>query len=522
MPESDNKRAIKNAIALTLRMVLVTIVGLYTSRVVLEALGVEDYGIYGVVGSVLSLTTFLNVAMAGATSRFITYELGTGNTDKLKNVFSTSLQIHIVIALIVLILAESVGLWLVNYKLVIPDNRMFAANILYQLSVLSMVVNFTQVPYTAEIMGHENMKIYAYFEIFNTVMKLVIVYALLLTESNRLILYGILTFAVSLAIAMSYRLYCIKHYPEAKMQWSFDRPLAMVMLKYSGLDLYGNMCYGINNNGRPVLLNLFLGVLANAAASLSATVTGIVYSLTATISQAFRPQIIKRYANHEFKSMEQIMRRSLQFTILAYSLIAIPLLINTARVLYLWLGQVPVYTVQFMQITIISTIIAIIPQVNNAAIHATGDIRRISFISGSVYLLCFVSSYIWLKLGGPAETPYILFVITCAIIAVFTCFFIHIQIPQLQLSTLISSSFKTLLSVILTTFTVYFIDSIYTSSIVCDIKNIPQSLVVIGISVASTLVITTICAFSFVLDSDERHNLMAFVKSKILKSRYRS
>lgn len=196
--ESPNKRVAKNAIALTLRMALVTVVGLFTSRIVLEALGVGDYGIYGVVGGVVGMASFLNTSMAGATSRFITFELGKGNTAKLKNIFSTALIIHFIIAIIVVALAETVGLWFLNHKMVIPEDRMFAANVLYQFSVVSVIVGFTQVPYVADIIAHEKMNIYAYFEIVNVVLKLAIVYLLLIVDTDRLILYGGLTFSVSI------------------------------------------------------------------------------------------------------------------------------------------------------------------------------------------------------------------------------------------------------------------------------------------------------------------------------------
>lgn len=460
MPTNNNKLVARNAVALTFRMILVTIVGIYTSRIVLEALGVEDYGIYGVVGGVVGMASFLNVSMSGATSRFITFELGRGDEGKLKKIFSTALIIHLIIALVVAVLAETVGLWFLNNKMVIPSDRMFAANILYQFSVFSVVMGFTQVPYTAVIIGHERMSVYAYIEIINVVFKLIIAILTIHSNYDRLILYGALTFCVSIVIAFCYRIYCIRNFPEAHFHHKVDKQLAKSMLNYSMLDLYGNMCYGVNNQGRPILLNLFFGVVANAAASISATVTGIIYSLTATILQAFRPQIIKKYAIGDFRSMEIIMRRATQFTIFAYSCIAIPLYINTSQILYLWLGQIPEYTVEFMKITIISTIIVVIPQVNNAALHATGDIRRISFISGSVYLTTLLFSYVWLKNGGSANTPYILFVINNIIVALLSWCFIKIQIPDINCSGLIRACTS---SIIVTIGSYAFIIALYSN-----------------------------------------------------------
>ena len=225
MTQVDNKRVAKNAIALTFRMVLVTIVGLFTSRIVLQALGVDDYGIYGVIGGVVGMVSFLNTSMAGATSRFITFELGRGNEDKLQKIFSTSLIIHIIIAVVVALLAETIGLWFVNNKMNFPPGRMVAVNVLYQFTIVSMMVNFTQVPYSAAIIAHEKMSIYAYFEIINVTLKLLIVYLLLIVAIDRLILYAALMLAVSVISALIYRFYCIRHFKESHFSWSWDKSI---------------------------------------------------------------------------------------------------------------------------------------------------------------------------------------------------------------------------------------------------------------------------------------------------------
>ena len=294
MASADNKRVAKNAIALTLRMVLVTIVGLFTSRIVLQALGVDDYGIYGVIGGVVGMASFLNTAMAGATSRFITFELGRGNDDKLQKIFSSALIIHIALALLVAILAETVGLWFVNHKMNFPPDRMFAVNVLYQFTILSMFVNFTQVPYSAAIIAHEKMNIYAYFEIINVVLKLLIVYLLLVVSSDRLILYAALTLGVSVLSALIYRFYCIRHFKEAKFKFVRDKAIMKEMLSFFGFDLFGNMCAIFRNQSQPIILNLFFGVVANAGSSIAYTITGAIGGLTGSIASAFQQQIVKQ------------------------------------------------------------------------------------------------------------------------------------------------------------------------------------------------------------------------------------
>ncbi len=431
MASPDNKRVAKNAIALTLRMVLVTIVGLYTSRVVLEALGVDDYGIYGVVGGIVGMASFLNSSMAGATSRFITFELGKGNDEKLKCIFSTALIIHFIIALVVVVLAETIGLWFLNNKMVIPADRMLAANVLYQFSVLSVIVGFTQVPYAADIMAHEKMRIYAYFEIINVVLKLVIVYLLLIVHSDRLIFYAGLTFAVSVLSAMFYRWYCISHFKEAHFSTAFNKQTAKEMLTFSGYDLYGNMCVVAQTQGEPIVLNLFFGVVANAASSIAQTVTGVIRALVSNVMVAFRPQIIKQYASNEVGAMAKLMRRSTQFTLFSLGVIVVPFILETPEILYLWLGQIPEYSVTFIRIILLGSLFHVVVQNNNIAVHATGNIKRISFINGTIFLSSPIISYLLLKFTEcSASVIYIMNVVTMSTNMIIGFFIIKNQITE--------------------------------------------------------------------------------------------
>ena len=240
---ANNKRIAKNTIALYFRMIVTTLVSLYTSRVVLNTLGVEDYGLYGVVGGVVIMFSFLKATMSGATSRFLTFSLGKGDQKDLDDTFSTSLIIHIGIAIVILILAETVGLWFLECKLSIPDGRMTAARWVYQFSVLSMMVTVTQVPYNASIISHERMGIYAYVELLYVVLKLLVVYLLLLGDFDRLIFYAALIFGVNLLIATIYRVYCVKRFSECHFRFVWKKEKIVPMLTFSGWDLYGNMAY---------------------------------------------------------------------------------------------------------------------------------------------------------------------------------------------------------------------------------------------------------------------------------------
>lgn len=236
-----NNRMVKNTLFLYLRMFISLALSLVTGRVVLRTLGVEDYGINAVVGSVIGMFSVIQVCMIGATSRFITFELGRGDAKRLKDTFSTTLTIHIIIALILFVILETIGLWMVNYKLVIPEGRMFAANCVYQFSIISLMFGVTQTPYSSAIVAHEKMDVYAYFDILNTVLKLVIIYLLLIGNMDKLILYGVLTLCVSTLIMVLNRIYCVRHFPETRYHFIWDKTLLKPIFSYSGWDILGNV-----------------------------------------------------------------------------------------------------------------------------------------------------------------------------------------------------------------------------------------------------------------------------------------
>lgn len=458
MASADNKRVAKNAIALTLRMVLVTIVGLFTSRIVLQALGVDDYGIYGVIGGVVGMASFLNTAMSAATSRFITFELGRGDHDRLQAVFSSALIIHICIALMVFILAETIGLWFVNAKMNFPSDRMTSVNILYQFTIISMMVGFTQVPYGSALLAHERMGIFAKIEVVNVFLKLLIVLSLLILPGNRLIYYAGMLLIVSVSISLFYRWYCVKNFPETHFKLKLDRQLTHEMLKYSGCDLYGHMCVVTKQQGNSLLLNMFFGVVANAGASIATTVTGAIMGLTYTVANAFGPQIIKRYAAGHIGDMADMMRRSLQFTMLAYTSLAIPFVLLTPQILYLWLGQVPEYSVEILRLIVLGAIIDIFVMTNNTAIHATGNIKTISFVSGTFYLLCPVISYILLRfMHTSVTTTYTISIVVLVVVTAIGYRVLFNLISTFPLRPYITNSFKSLISAALCFIALYYL-----------------------------------------------------------------
>ena len=404
---SSNSRIAKNALMLYIRMFLTMIVGLYTSRVVLNTLGVEDYGIYGVVGGVVAMLGFLNASMSGATSRFLTFELGRGDKKRLAETFSSALIVHIIIALIVFVLAETVGLWFVTHKLVIPAGRMTAAHWVYQMSILSAMLGITQVPYNATIIAHEKMDIYAYVEILNVTLKLLIVYLLTIGNFDKLILYALLVFAVSVIIIMVYRIYCIRHFPESHFLWIWNPAILKPLISFSCWDLYGNGCVAVRQQGTNFLINVFFGVIYNAASGIASTVQGVVLGFTHQILTAFRPQIIKLYASGSPKESVEMIYKATRLSSLLIVVIAIPFCIQMSFILELWLKTVPPSASIFCQLLLVSACLNVLRAPLMIGIHATGKIKRMSLITGSCFLIGVVAVWIGYLCGLAVEFAYI-------------------------------------------------------------------------------------------------------------------
>lgn len=512
--ELDNKRVAKNAIMLTMRMVLVTIVGLYTSRIVLQTLGVDDYGIYGVVGGVVGMAGFLNSAMSGATGRFITFEIGSGNNERLQRIFSTAMLLHIVIGIVIAIFAETIGLWFVNNKMNFPPGSMLKVNVLYQFSIASMVIGVTQCPYAAVVIAHEKMNIYAYLELANCLLKLVIVYILTLLKHDRLIVFASMMFAVSVLSALAYRLYCIRKFKESRFTFVWDKQLIKPMLVFSGLDLYGNMSTTVKFQSLPILLNMFFGVVANVGSSIASTVTGAISGLTLSITQAFQPQIIKQYSSGNIDVMYLVMRRSVQFTLLAYASLALPFFVKTSSILYIWLGQVPEYSVEFIRLIIITAFFSIIVTSSNSAIHATGDIRNISFYSGTLHLASPIISYFLLRFViKDAMVVYITNIVLLIIIDIISFVFIKQQIPDFRIGKYARAVGKSLICIVATYVVLYKLDVLIEPNM--QANGIWAQIAIIAVVGVIGLFLMFGSNMTMAFDDSERIYIKAYIKSKI-------
>lgn len=414
-PLLDKKRIAKNTLALYARMLLVIAVGLYTSRAVLQTLGENDYGVYNVVGGIVTMIGFLNSALTAASQRFISYELGTGRMEKLKKVFSTAVSIHLVLALIVLVLAETVGLWFINTHLNIAADRMQAANWVYHCSVLTLMVSIVSVPYNSCIVAHEHMRAFAIIGILEVVLKLLIVYLLLVIHHDKLIAYALLVLCVSLIIRLVYGIYCKRHFGECTYRLTLDCELFKKMFAFAGWSVVGNFGFSFKDQGSNIILNIFFGTAVNAARGIAMQVNGVICYFSSNFTMALAPQITKQYAAGNVSESIKLVFDGSRLSFYLMSMIAAPVLINTDYLLTLWLGSVPQYTSEFLSLCLLAGMVnAMVPPVTTA-LQATGKIALFQIVICIVVLCELPLAYILLRAVGK---PYVAMLPTVAIAVV--------------------------------------------------------------------------------------------------------
>ena len=407
MSQDNNKRIAKNTLLLYIRMLFTMAVSLYTSRVILNTLGVEDYGIYNVVGGVVAMFGFLNSAMSSATNRYITFNLGKGDNKRLQTIFSTTLQIHTIIAIVIVIFAEIFGTWFLYNKMQIPNDRLDAAFWVLQSSILSSVIMILSVPYNAAIIAHEKMSAFAYISIVEVVLRLIIVYLLNVFSYDKLIIYAILALAVQILIRFCYSIYCHRHFKETKYIKVWDKSLFKEMMSFAGWSFWGNIAGILYTQGLNMLLNVFFGPVVNAARAIAVQVQGAVQHFVSNFQMALNPQITKTYASGEIDQMHMLMFRSARFSFLLLFFIAFPLLLETDFILQLWLKTVPDNAVIFTQIMICISLIYTTANPCVIANQATGKVKIYQMVVGGILLLILPISYIVLKLGAPAYSVFI-------------------------------------------------------------------------------------------------------------------
>lgn len=419
---ANNKRIAKNTVFLYFRTIVILLVSLYTSRIVLNALGVEDYGIYNVVGGFVAMFSLLSGALSNAISRYITFELGRADKERLKVVFSTSVTVQIIISLIIIVIAELIGTWFLNVKMTIPYGRITVANWVFQCSLLTFAINLISIPYNACIIAHEKMDAFAYVSILEASLKLGSVLLLFVIGYDRLLVYAVLMVVVAITIRLIYGIYCKRHFEECDYYFLLNRSLIKEMISLTGWNMLGSGGAILNSYGVNVLMNVFFGVKVNAARGLAVQVNSAVTQFVNGFTTAVNPQITKSYAQGNRDYTFRLVMMSSKYSFFLMLLFAIPLISETPYILELWLKNVPDYTILFVRLTLIISLIATLSTPLYTLALATGNIRKYQLVVGSLSLSCFFIVYIFYKNDYPVETAYFVSIVINVLILVARLF----------------------------------------------------------------------------------------------------
>ena len=408
---SSKRRLVKNTAVLYLRTLITMVISLFTSRVILQNLGVEDYGIYTVVGGFVSMFAIISSTLTGTTQRYLTYEIGKKENSDPQRVFGISMNIHILLSVVIVLLLETIGLWFLNNKLNINPERLTAANWVYQFSIISFVVNIISTPYNAVIIAHEKMKAFAYISLFEVVLKLIIVYLLVITPWDRLCVYSFLLLLVSLLIRTIYGVYCGRHFSESKYKYYKGKELYKEMFTFASMNFIGASADILCNQGVDVILNLFAGVTANAARGIANSVQGAVSKFVSDFTTAIKPQIMKEYAAGNISTSLDLCYMGSRFSFFLMLFFGLPISINAPYILNLWLGMEPEYTADFLKLTLLMASIMVLSYNVTTIILANGNLKSFTFWIGLVRIAMLPIIYVTLKLGAAPQIAYLVIVL---------------------------------------------------------------------------------------------------------------
>lgn len=503
---TNNKRIAKNTLILYVRMFFLMVVSLFTTRIVLDTLGVSDFGIFNVIGGVVLMMNVVNGAMSVSTQRYLTFELGKNDMLQFKRTFSMCMNIFIALSLLLLVVGETVGLWFVNKCLAIPVERMTAANWVYQFALLSCVCSLLTNPYNATIVSHERMNVYAYISIAEVLLKLCTAYMLLIIPFDRLATYGTLTFLSSFIIVNIYRCYCKHHFPESHFMLYWEKNLFKRLLSYSGWNLFGSLSGVAKGQGLNVLINLFFGPSVNASRGIAYQVNGVVHSFFTNFYTAVRPQITKYYAQGDLANMHKLVFTSSRMAFFLILMVSLPLIIETPFIIQLWLGQMPEYVVPFIRLIIVITAIDSMSTPLMTAIHATGNNRLYQLTVGIIMIMTLPISYVFLRLG---YSPIYVFIVSL-ILSVLSLF-VRLGITQKQ----IGLSFgKYVMQVVLRSLSVAAIACLLPLAIHGSLEN--GWICTVCVSIAS-IICCMVSAYYVGLNNNEKQAVIKMIKDIIKK-----
>ncbi len=497
--KADNARLAKNTMFLYFRMIFIMAVTLYTSRVVLRVLGVEDFGIFNVVAGVVAMFGFLNSSMSATTQRFISFSLGRGD-DNLNKVFSTCVLTHALIALGVLVLVESVGLWFLYNKMIIPEVRMDAAFWVFQFSALSTVVTVMSIPFNADIIAHEKMSAFAYISIVEVCLKLLIVFLLDVGNIDKLVLYGFLLLLVQCGIFLTYMGYCLRHFKESRFRFVYEKKLFSEVFSFAGWNLWGYLASILYTQGLNILLNVFFGPVVNAARGLANQVDGAIRLFASNFQMAINPQIVKTYAAKDLESMHKLVFRSSKFSFFLLLALSLPVMIEAPVILRLWLSTVPDWTASFLRLMLVVVIVDSVANPLMTSAAATGRIKLYQSVLGGIQLLIIPVAYVVLRMGGEPNSVFVVHICICLIAFAVRLFIVRgmigLSIKKYLMEVCVKSGVVTVVATVLP-LTLYFSMT----------NSLLSAIVVVFVSLGSV----SVSAYAIGLTKSER----VFVSDKI-------
>lgn len=503
---SNNKRLAKNTLMLYVRTFITLIVSLFTSRIVLDTLGVDDYGIYNIVGGFVSMFSILSGVLVSATQRFMNFELGRKKNSRANEVFGAAMGIHIGLAIVLLILFESFGLWFLNYRLNIPVDRMTAANWVFQCSLITFVVNVLSSPYNATIIAHEKMSAFAYISLFDVFLKLGVAYFLYLSGFDKLIVYAVLHVLVAISIRFIYSSYCTRNFEETKFHVSRDKSLYKEMTGFASMTFLGRFASILSNQGVNIILNLFFGVTVNAARGIATQVNSAVVKFVSDFTTALNPQITKKYAEDDKEGMYRLCCTGAKFSFFMLLLVATPIFFRTPYILDIWLKNFPPETVIFVRLTILVSLCTVLSQPLITGILSTGNIKTMCLLIGGIHILTLPLSYIVLKFGAPSYSIYIVaFVIEITLL--LTRLIIMCKLINLKIRVYFKEVIVRIIPILTIVFTTSYLLNIF----------FHDNLLGLLFMVISEVIICSISICTIGLKTSERKLIVDFIRNKIRK-----
>lgn len=432
--DSGNKRIAKNTAVLYVRMLVMMLIGFFTARITLNALGVTDYGINNVVGGLVSMFSLLSTSLSVSTGRFLTFGLGKGDLDLLKNIFSTTINIHVILAFVVVLAIETIGVWFLNHKMTIPPERLYAANWVLQCSVVIFAVGLFSVPYNSAIIAHEKMAVFAYMTIFDAAFKLIIVAGVYYYGGDKLILLSVLMLLESLIRQAIYWIYCKRNFAECVYSKGWNRQISKEIFGFAGWNFIGCTAGLMKDQGVNIVINLFSGPVVNAARGIAMQVNGIINQFTGGFMTALNPQITKSFACGDLQRMHTLIYQGTRLSYFLFMLLSIPVFFEIERLLYVWLGQVPEHTVLFARLVLVLSLAEILSNALITAQVATGDIKKYQIVVGGILLLNLPVSYVLLKLGMIPEVTVVVAIVISQICMIARLWFLRsmIKLPARQ------------------------------------------------------------------------------------------